>query len=86
MVGESVIYNGLKYWRRDENEYFARIYKGKLTYLHRQVWADVYGSLPKNMEIHHVNRKVGDNSIENLELLPRKEHKFKHRGECSDKQ
>ena len=36
---------------------------------HRAVWIEANGSIPKGMQIHHINNNKTDNRIENLALV-----------------
>lgn len=51
-------------------------HKGKR--LHRAVWVFYNGEIPKDCDIHHVDGNRANNNIENLQLLPKKEHHRKH--------
>lgn len=42
--------------------------KGKLLYVHRIVWELVYGLIPSNYEIDHIDRNPSNNHIDNLRL------------------
>jgi len=61
------------------------VYKGKTFYknkgyyvhtlrLHRQIWEDNFGEIPKDYHIHHKNGDFSDNSIDNLECIHKKDH------------
>ncbi len=54
--------------------YFQR--KGKR--LHRTVWQYHNGDIPKGYHVHHIDGNKSNNSIENLALLPGKEHLSNH--------
>ena len=47
-------------------------------YLHRLIYEDHYGEIPKGYIVHHKNENKLDNRIENLELLSRAEHTILH--------
>src|SRR5262245_44039182 len=42
---------------------------------HRLVWIYHHGPVPKDMHIHHINGRKGDNRIENLECVTATEHR-----------
>lgn len=52
--------------------YRSTINKRKL--MHRVVWEFYKGKIPKNHDIHHINKNISDNKIENLELYTKSEH------------
>ena len=47
---------------------------GKNHHLHRYVWEQANGPIPKNMVIHHKDFNRGNWSLDNLEMLTRAEH------------
>ena len=47
-------------------------------YEHRLVWKNHFGEIPKGFQIHHKDGNKLNNSIENLELVPFKEHQRIH--------
>ena len=62
--GRSIDQNGYVEIRINKKKYFE----------HRFVWEKVNGKIPKGYIIHHLNGDKQDNRIENLCMLPRKEH------------
>ncbi len=50
----------------------------KTRYVHRLVWEDNNGEIPKSNIVHHINGDKKDNRIENLQCLSRSEHRTKH--------
>ncbi len=61
--------NGYKYVTRS----------GNTILVHRLVWEEQFGVIPKGMDIHHKDGNKLNNKIENLECLSRKEHGGKHK-------
>lgn len=72
-----------------KKKYPSIFYKGhKFTYrlgyyirterLHRRIWEDNYGEIPKDHHIHHKNGDMLDNRIENLECLHKSLHHSLH--------
>ena len=72
-------YNGYS-WFKSDNEYYKRICSRRQTsvYLHRQIWEDEVGTIPKGHQIHHKDGDKGNNCITNLECLSVKEHRAHH--------
>jgi len=55
---------------------------GKLKYLHRLVWETFRGEIPKGLEIDHMDGDTTNNSVENLQLLTRKQNNHKYSREA----
>ena len=47
---------------------------GKTVYVHRLIWEEKNGKIPKGMVIHHKNKDYRDNRIDNLQLVSGSEH------------
>lgn len=91
MIKETITYKGNEYSRkptarskRDRNYYIPRrqdaIDKG-LDFLHRQIWKDNFGEIPKGFHIHHKDGNPLNNELNNLECISPKEHAEKHADE-----
>ena len=86
MERETVVYRGKKYHRyplskrRQLRVYFWRHDKWKSPpiALHRQIWVDAFGDVPKGFIIHHKNEDPLDNSLENLAAVSPSEHTREH--------
>lgn len=86
MERETIVYNGKRYHRYPESKrsqhrnYFYRHDKNNESpvALHRQIWEDRNGPIPKGMQVHHRDNDFSNNSIENLELLSPGDHRRKH--------
>lgn len=48
--------------------------------VHRVVWEETHGPLPRNWDIHHINGDKLDNRPENLQAMPRRVHRMIHAG------
>lgn len=84
---EETVYNGVVYYRKpdhtdDRNHYFrarrTRHHKLIEHYLHRQVYIDNFGPIPKDMQIHHIDHNPANNNVNNLELISRSDHFKEH--------
>ena len=54
---------------------YIRDQNGRWIPEHRKVWEDYNGLIPEGWIIHHINGNKWDNRIENLEAMPRYDHK-----------
>jgi hypothetical protein len=83
---ETIIYKEQRYnrnpdsKRRQHRAYFWRHDKWKEApvALHRQIWIDSNGPIPKGHIIHHKDGNTLNNLIENLESLSPKDHAILH--------
>lgn len=55
------------YWRHDK-------WKQSPVALHRQIYIDNFGEIPKGFHIHHKDGDPDNNSPDNLQALPSREH------------
>jgi hypothetical protein len=69
-----------KGWKegRDAKHYLRCWLNGRSLQVHRVVWEEWNGPVPKGHCVHHVNGDKYDNTLENLELLPTVEHHKLH--------
>lgn len=89
---ETIIYNGKKYHRYPESKrrhlrvYYWRHDKWKAApvSLHRQIYADNYGEIPKGHHINHIDHNPLNNDVSNLECLTPKEHCQKDNNSMSE--
>jgi len=47
-------------------------------YYHQYIWEKNYGGVPEGFVLHHINLNKLDNRIENLQILPKREHHKLH--------
>lgn len=88
---ECRIYFGKKFYKQTSGYLVLRewdkIHKIYHTYLaHRWVWENINGLIPKEMEIHHIDKNKDNNEIENLEIVSRSDHQKIHAQEKSQKE
>lgn len=59
---------------RDSKGYERVKVGGKTLYLHRLVWEDHFGEIPKGFHIHHIDGDKTNNEVSNLEMISAHEH------------
>lgn len=81
------IVNGLKF-RKDKKTgyYLSGVIEGKRKRLHRYMWEQVHGVIPKGYDIHHIDHNKDNNDISNLELIASIRHKQIHGLELTEEQ
>lgn len=77
VLPNEMTYNGYKVYMN--GKYPAICIDGKNQYLHRYVWEQANGPIPKNMVVHHKDFNRGNWELNNLELLTRAEHITLHK-------
>ena len=76
---EFVLYRGEKFWLQSNGRYFQSGRKGSPErLLHRRIWIDSNGPIPKGHDVHHKDDDWRNNAISNLELLPKNKHRRMH--------
>lgn len=60
-------------------EYPAIFLNGQSVHVHRLQWIKYHGEIPKGCVVHHKDGNKLNWSIENLELLSRKDHILQHK-------
>ena len=86
MERETIEYRGKNYHRYPDSEraqhrnYFYRHGAGDTSpvALHRQIYEDNNGPIPKGMDIHHRDHDFDNNSPENFKCLTKTEHRIEH--------
>ena len=73
MERKVVEFKGTKFYS-GKDKYFRSFKNPKTKYLHRAIWEDTFGEIPKNYHIHHKDGNKFNNSIENLDIIHRAEH------------
>lgn len=79
---ERIIYKNIPYYRYPksalaERRYYFRSFLGKT--LHRVLWEEINGPIPKGFHVHHKDGDPTNNKIENLECLTPKDHFKAHK-------
>lgn len=59
-------------------EYKTTTMNCKTIGVHRKVWIEHNGSIPKGYIVHHIHGDKHDNRIENLIMLSKKQHGMIH--------
>lgn len=72
--GWPVAYRG-RWYGRWEIGYYSNSHTD---FLHRVIWTDHVGPIPRGWHIHHVDEDRGNNQISNLRLLTPKAHSAEH--------
>ena len=86
MERETINYNGKNYHRYPESKraqhrnYYYMHDKNNAApvALHRRIWEDNHGPIPKGTQVHHKDGDHTNNSIDNLEVLSPGDHRRKH--------
>ena len=76
LAKETIEYDG-KLWHRYPNakqSSHRKYFRSHCTYLHHYVWEKYNGERKQGCHIHHIDGNCGNNSIENLEEIPIREH------------
>src|SRR5882672_11001242 len=77
--GEFIMYRGAKYWLQTCGRYYSTRHpiNGERL-LHRRIWVDRHGPIPKVHEVHHKDDDWRNSHIDNLECLPKAKHRSEH--------
>ena len=72
-----------EYYRKSEGRWYVKWRnKGDRTIHSKRravyIWEKENGKLPEGCEIHHINFNKADDRIENLQCIPRHEHRLLH--------
>jgi endogenous inhibitor of DNA gyrase (YacG/DUF329 family) len=74
----NIIYAGLVFRKHYKQEYYYNPYSKPYRSLHRRMWFDVNGMIPKGYHLHHKNGDPSDNRLDNFELKERFSHLSEH--------
>ncbi len=78
MAAEKKYYDSYLINFSSSNGYPTIFVNGKNVLLHRYVWEKFNGDIPKNMQIHHLDKNKLNFNIDNLVLINVKEHQRMH--------
>jgi hypothetical protein len=75
-----IVFKGRKYRLSDPGPYYRHHNwgKGGPANLHRAVWEDRHGPIPKGFDVHHRDGDGTNNELSNLELVERGDHQRQH--------
>lgn len=82
----TVCYQGYSFVKDDKTGYYlsSRPINGKRVRLHRFVWENSNGEIPKGYAVHHIDRDKDNNDINNLKLMQLAEHIKYHAANMSE--
>lgn len=78
---KTVVYRGVVYKRYAGRLYYnpnGTLLTNGAQSLHRQIWLDAGREIPEGHHIHHIDNDHDNNSLENLDCLPGKDHSSLH--------
>lgn len=80
MIQQNIFYNGRTYSKHKKQPYYYIGSKGNIysRCMHRQIYFDNYGEIPKGFDVHHKDGNPYNNSPENFELKTRSAHQRDH--------
>lgn len=84
MTPKYIEYNGLKFCRDEKTGYYLNSTIRKR--LHRYVWENEVGEIPKGYHVHHIDGDKSNNSIDNLALITASGHERLHGAESKRKE
>src|SRR5207248_10749888 len=74
-----VVYKGRKYWLQSTGRYYSDgDHNAPERLLHRVIWTEHFGRIPKGFCVHHKNGNWRDDRPSNLELMPLGAHMSHH--------
>lgn len=83
MKPKYIEYNGLRFCRDEKTGYYLNSTIRKR--LHRYVWEQEVGKIPKSCHIHHIDGDKSNNSINNLTIITASGHARLHGAEAERK-
>ena len=71
-------FDGMRFYRTNENDYFRHSLGKTTLLLHRYVWEKHNCEIPEGYEIHHIDGDKANNDISNLQLISAHDHRMLH--------
>lgn len=72
-------------WKSDNGYWRQRVTtpdgKHIKVYVHREVYKEYLGDIPEGFHIHHINKDINDNNINNLLMVTPEQHQSIHEGD-----
>jgi len=59
---------------KNQKGYLIVRFKNKVIPLHRYIWEQHHGKIPRGMEIHHKDHDITHNHLNNYELITKKDN------------
>ena len=70
--------HGLRTYFRRSIRRGGQVAKLRHFWLHKQIWVDNHGPIPKGKDIHHIDGNPTNNACGNLQLVSKREHGLIH--------
>ena len=71
-------YNGKRFVKDMKYGYYHAHFGDTTKMLHRVIWEDNFGSIPKGFHVHHKDGNKDNNTVDNLELVDAYSHLYWH--------
>ena len=82
--GKHAVYHGVRFCRDDKTGYYLN--SNLRLRLHRFVYQQEIGEIPKGFEVHHIDHDKSNNEPANLQLVSASEHRRIHAEELTEEQ
>lgn len=83
---EYQMFDGKKFYRTNENDYFRYTLGRQTLLLHRCVWEKQNCEVPDGYEIHHIDGDKANNDLSNLQLIRIHDHRVLHGSKLTEEQ
>ncbi len=68
-------------WKTDNGYWRQRDCNGVKMYVHRLVFSEYLGEIPDGFHIHHIDKDINNNGINNLLMVTPEQHELIHKGD-----